>query len=96
MAIIHTTTGSVFDDLGFGKEKAENLKIRARLMDSLIDFVEDRGLTQAEAAEHFGVSQSRVSRLLSGNISQFTIDALINMHSTAGIPVRVDIGKVAA
>ena len=95
MAITHTTTGSIFDDLGFGKEQAENLKIRAQLMESLIDFIEDRSLTQAEAAERFGVSQSRVSRLLNGSISQFTIDALINMLSAAGIPVRVDVGKLA-
>lgn len=95
MGISHTTTGSIFDDLGLGKEEAANLKIRARLMDSLIAFVEERSLTQAEAAEHFGVGQPRISLLLSGSIDKFTIDALINMHAAAGIPVTLDIGVAA-
>lgn len=42
---------NVFDDLAATPEKAENLKIRARLMDGLRAYVGKRELTQAEAAE---------------------------------------------
>jgi predicted XRE-type DNA-binding protein len=81
---------NVFDDLAATPEKAENLKIRARLMDGLRAYVGKHELTQAEAADRFGVAQSRVSYLMNGRISEFTIDALINMHTHAGIPVRVE------
>ncbi len=87
---------SVFDDIARSAEEAENLKIRAQLLDSLIDYVEQRGLSQTEAAARFGTTQPRVSYLLNGKISKFTIDALINMHAHAGIPVRVEIGPLAA
>ena len=92
----HTTHGSIFDDLGRSAEEAENLKIRAQLLDSLIDYIETRGLSQEEAARRLGTSQPRVSDVLNGRISKFTIDALINMHVHAGIPVRIEIGKAAA
>ena len=95
-AIGHVTRGSIFDDLGRSVEEAGNLKIRAKLLDSLIDYVRTHGLTQEEAARHFGTSQPRVSDMLHGRISKFTIDALINMHAAASIPVSVEIGKVPA
>ena len=85
----HVTEGSIFEDLGRTPGEAKNLQIRAKFMDRLIDYVEDEGLTQVEAAERFGVSQSRVSYLLGGRISKFTIDALANMCSSAGIEVDV-------
>ena len=65
------------------------MKIRAKLMDRLIDYIEEHELTQQEAAERFGVRQPRVSYLLNGKISKFTIDALINMCSHAGLEVDV-------
>ena len=89
----HTTHGSIFDDLGRSAEEAENLKIRAQLLDSLIDYIETRELSQEEAARRLGTSQPRVSYVLNGRISKFTIDALINMHVHAGIPVRIEIGN---
>lgn len=81
-------TNNVFDDL-FSGEEAANLKIRAKLMDRLIDYVEEHGLSQEEAADHFGVSQPRISYLVNGKISKFSIDALINMCNHAGISVDV-------
>lgn len=96
MASEHITHGNIFDDLGLDRAEAENLKIRARLMYSITRFVRNHGLTQEDAAKHFGVSQSRISKLLAGKINDFTIDALINMHAAAGIPVTLEIGEVPA
>ncbi len=92
----HLTTGSVFDDMGRSPEEAANLKVRARLMDRLTQYVEEKGLTQEEAAAHFGVVQPRVSLLVSGRISKFTIDALLNMCVHAGIEVNVTFGGAYA
>jgi len=86
--------GNVFADLGFPAEQAENLKIRARLMDRLRAIIDERDLTQAAAGALFGVSQPRISDLRRGKIGLFTIDALINMLAHAGIHVRIEIDGI--
>lgn len=78
------SSGNVFADLGFGKETAENLRIRADLMIELREVIRRKGLTQAQAAKLFGVSQPRVSDLVRGKIALFTIDMLVNMLARAG------------
>jgi predicted XRE-type DNA-binding protein len=87
----HVTTGSVFDDLGFSKEEAQNLKIRAALMRALDQYIEENELTQEKAAQIFGVAQPRVSDLVCGKIDKFTIDMLVNMLIKAGINVALVI-----
>lgn len=78
------STGNVFADLGFDKETAENLRLRADLMTELREVIQRKGLTQAQAARLFGVSQPRVSDLVRGKIALFTIDMLVNMLARAG------------
>ena len=91
----HITRGSIFDDLQLEPEEAENLKIRARLMDALIAYVRDNNLSQAKAAQRLGVHQWRISHLMNGQITKFSIDALVNMLTHAGVRVRVDVGGTA-
>jgi predicted XRE-type DNA-binding protein len=85
------TPGSdnVFEDVGFEAEEAANLKVRADLLLDLRQYIEARGWTQAEAAAFFGETQPRISNLLKGEISRFSIDKLINMLARAGIRVRL-------
>lgn len=83
------SSGNVFRDLGFSPEEAANLRIRADLMVRLRKLIEARGLTQAGAAELFGVSQPRVSDLLRGKIELFSIDTLVNMLGRAGVGVSI-------
>ena len=87
---------NVFVDLGFDAEEAANLKIRADLMLDLRQYIQDRGWTQAEAAVFFGETQPRISNLMKGEISRFSIDKLINMLARAGLRVRFEIEAKAA
>jgi predicted XRE-type DNA-binding protein len=79
----------VFRDLGFSTEEAENLRLRSELMVRLARLIEDRGLTQAEAAKMLGVSQPRVSDLVRGKIDLFSIDMLVLMLAKAGLRVTL-------
>jgi predicted XRE-type DNA-binding protein len=81
------SSGNVFRDLGFPPVEAENLRIRTDLMVQLEKLIERKGLTQTQAARLFGVSQPRVSDLVRGRIDMFSIDALVNMLSKAGMQV---------
>ena len=91
MAIEHTTKGSVLDDLNFSEVEAKNLKIRAALMRSLEKYITEHKLKQKEAAEVLGINQPRISDLLRGKISQFSIDQLIKMHERIHINVALVI-----
>ena len=87
---------NVFEDLGFDREEAANLKIRADLMIRLREYIRARGWTQAEAADFFAETQPRISNLLKGEISRFSIDKLINMLARAGLRVRLETKPRAA
>jgi predicted XRE-type DNA-binding protein len=84
---LRRSSGNVFRDLGFSSEEAENLRIRSEMMVRLTRVIEDRGLTQVEAARIFGATQPRVSDLVRGKIELFSIDMLVNMLGKAGLQV---------
>lgn len=79
---------SAFDVLE-DPDRATNLKVRSKLMRRLDDYLREEGLTQEEAADRLNVPQSRISFLVNGKISKFTIDYLLNMCTRAGIEVDV-------
>ena len=88
---ITPSSGNVFADLGFEPEEAEHLRIRSDLMSALKRLIEDRNLTQAEAARVFGVTQPRISHLVRGRIDLFSIDTLVDMLARAGIRVEISV-----
>ena len=79
----------VFEALEDSSAIAQNLKIRADLMKTLREFIDDAWLGQKEAAEVFGVHQPRVSDLMRGKIDKFTIDVLVNMLARVGKSVEI-------
>lgn len=84
-------SGDVFADLGFSPTEARNLRIRSEMMTALRKFIEKEGLTQADAAKRLKVSQPRISDLMRGKISRFSLDTLVNMLTDAGLDVDVRI-----
>jgi len=80
-------SGNVFADLGFSPSEARNLKMRSQMIAALRKFIEQEGLTQADAAKRLKVSQPRISDLTRGRISRFSLDALVNLLSHAGLEV---------
>jgi predicted XRE-type DNA-binding protein len=86
---ITPSSGNVFRDLGFSREEAEHLKVRAVLMLHVQEIVRGRGLRQAQAAKILGVTQPRVSDLLRGRIDLFSTDTLICMLTRLGAHVKL-------
>ncbi len=89
--IEHITTGSILNDLGFDDSEAENLKIRASLMRAIEKYITEHKLTQTTAARLMGVSQPRISDLITGKIDKFTIDMLVNMLTKAHVSIALII-----
>lgn len=86
---------SVWDAIEDDPAQRENMKVRSALMTVLTDFILSEGLTQAQAAKRFGVTQPRISDLMRGKINLFAIDTLVNMLGAAGLHMEVQIGKAA-
>jgi len=85
------STGNVFRDLGFRREEAEHLLVRADLMIEVQKLIASRRLKQRQAAKVLRVSQPRVSDLLRGRIDLFSTDALIDMLTRLGARVRLSV-----
>jgi predicted XRE-type DNA-binding protein len=88
------TFASVWDAVADTPAEAANLRARAELMQEIANLVKKSGWTQAEAAANCAVTQPRVNDLLRGRVSRFSLDALINVATTLGQRVRVEIGAV--
>ena len=88
-------SGNIFIDLGFDKAEAENLKLRSDLMIRIVQFYRKSGMKQADAAKTLGLTQPRLNALLKGKIRQFSLDALVNIASNAGMNVRLVVKKAA-
>lgn len=89
------SSGNVFADLGFGTEEAQNLLLRSQMMMAVADWYESSGLTQAMAAKVLGITQPRLNQVLKGKINEFSLDALVNMATCAGMRVGLTIKPAA-
>lgn len=82
---------SIWDAIADTPTDAANLRMRSELMRRIAGIISDSGWTQAEAARRCGVSQPRINDLLRGRISRFSLDALVNMASTLGWKVSLQM-----
>lgn len=87
---------SVWDAIEDTTEEAENMKLRSTLMIALKNHIERAGLSQAQAARLFGVTQPRVSDLMRGKINLFSLDALVNMVLAAGLHIEMRVLEAEA
>lgn len=81
------STGDVFKDLGFDAIEAKELQFRSTLMLILNQYIQKKKLTQQQAAKLFGVSQPRISNLISGRVDLFSTGRLLFMLEKAGFKV---------
>ena len=82
---------SVWDAKADTPEEAANLRVRSELIAKIAELVEKNGWTQLEAAQRCGVTQPRISDLLRGRISRFSLDALVNIATALGCRVHVEL-----
>ena len=89
------TFASVWDAIEDTPAESENMKLRSALMRALEAHIHAKGLTQGQAAKLLGVTQPRVSDLLRGKISLFSLDTLVNMAVAAGLHVEMQVLEAA-
>lgn len=90
-----TKYANVWDALEPAPELAAQMKARSALMAAVRDRIVKARWTQAEAARRLGVSQPRVSTLMRGKLSLFSLDTLISMATSAGLRVEIKVKRAA-
>jgi len=82
-------SGNVFADLGLGD--AEERLAKAELAQKIGAILRHRRLTQVQAAEVLGIDQPKVSALLCGQLSRFSIEKLMQFLLLLGRDVSITI-----
>jgi predicted XRE-type DNA-binding protein len=85
------TYETVWDAIADTPEQAANLRARAELMQQIVAIIKANDWTQADAASRCGVTQPRISDLLRGRVSRFSLDALVNIATALGRRVHVAV-----
>ncbi len=80
-------TGNVFADLGFARP--EEAAAKAELAHRITKIIERRKLTQSEAATLLEVDQPKVSALVRGRLSGFSLDRLVRFLVLLGSDVQI-------
>lgn len=82
---------NIFRDLGFPEEDAVNMFARSELIIQIKNILDEKKLTQTEAAKLLGVRQPRVSALYTGKLKDFTIDMLMKWLTKLGKRVTIHV-----
>jgi len=87
---IHDSSGNVFADMGM--RDAEERLSKAELARVVRKAIQERGLTQAQAAKILGVKQPDVSDLVRGRLSRFSMERLERFLNALDLEVRIQVG----
>ena len=87
---------SVCDAIEDTPQQAASMRARSELMMALQSWVKTANVKQADAAALFGITQPRMSDLMRGNINLFSLDALMDMATAAGLEPHVAVRKPKA
>ncbi len=81
------SSGNVFADLGL--PDADELLLKAELARQISAILQERKLTQAEAARILGTQQPKVSQLVRGALGGFSLERLIRYLNALGRNVEI-------
>lgn len=82
-------SGNIFADLGL--EQPDLRLAKARIALQIAQVIQDRGLTQARAAELLGIDQPKVSSLVRGKLAGFTLERLLRFLNALGYDVEITL-----
>ena len=89
------TFESVFDAIADTPAEAANMKARAELLSVLRTCVDAWGLSQAAAATRLNITRPRLNDLMRGKLAKFSLDALVNLTSAAGLMLEIRVANAA-
>ncbi|MCC5625255.1 helix-turn-helix transcriptional regulator [Nostoc sp. CHAB 5715] len=88
---VYTSGGNVFADLGL--PNSEERLVKAELARKISEAITFRKLTQVQAAELLGIDQPKISALVRGRLSGFSIDRLFQFLNDLDNDVEIVIKR---
>jgi predicted XRE-type DNA-binding protein len=85
------TEGNVFAALGL--DQPEELLARSQLLCQVSALIKNSRLSQQEVAKRLGITQPKVSMLVTGRLSEFSTDSLLRYLSILGCEVEIRVKK---
>jgi len=83
------SSGNVFADLGL--PNPDEALAKAELAHKITVLIRERGLTQAQTAELLGVDQPKVSALMRGRLTGFSLERLMRFLLAFGQDIRITV-----
>ncbi len=83
------SSGNVFADLGV--PNPEEALAKAELASKIAVLLRERRLTQAKAAKLLGIDQPKVSNLLRGHLTGFSLERLMRFLLLLGQDIRIAV-----
>ncbi len=84
-------SGNVFEDLGY--PNPEEARAKADLSLQIHQIIQKRKLTQKEAAEIMDIDQPKVSDIIRGKLSKYTLDRLIRFLRLLGSDIEIRVKR---
>lgn len=89
------SSGNIYEDLGFAG--SEERLAKAKLAMRIEEVIEKRKLTQKSAADILGINQPKISALMNGRLSGFSMERLIHflnlLNQDVEIIVKTKLGR---
>ena len=83
--------GNVFEDLEF--PNPEEAKAKADLSIQIYETIKRKKLTQKEAAKIMGIDQPKVSDIVRGKLSKYTLDRLMRFLRLLGRDIEIRVKR---
>jgi len=85
------SSDNIFADLDL--DQSDELMTRAQLLQEVSSLIKTSKLSQKEIAEQLGITQPKVSLLVSGRLSAFSTDTLMRYLSLLGCNIEIRVRK---
>ncbi len=84
---VEKSSGNVFTDLGY--PNAEEALAKSRLAQRISEIIERQNLTQTEAASILGIDQPKISKLIRGQLREFSTDRLFRFLNSLNQDIEI-------
>lgn len=87
-------TGNIYADLGYAE--SEDMLVKAQIVSKIAEIIEQRRLTQEQAAKILRLTQPKISRLLSGQFRGVSERRLLRCLTRLGRDVQIVVKEKPA
>lgn len=86
---IKTSSGNVFADLGF--PNSDEMLVKAELARKISASITALDMTQADAAKLLGIDQPKISALMKGKLTGFSLERMFRYLNTFGSDIEITV-----